>query len=132
MRLTAPQYAAALVSYLEKNASSEALAGAFLTLLRKHHQERLLPRILLIADRLWKERHHELDAHLSTAQALRDDALQSLKTSLEKKFGKKIFISQSVTPLLKGGIALRVSDTLYDASLSGRLAKLRKQLTVDV
>lgn len=130
MRLTARQYATALVQFLEKHHSDENVAGAFLYILRKNHQERMLGRILMIAESVWEERHNELRVqarvphHLSEADAL------SMTARLEKAFNKKINFTQVEDPKIKGGIILCAGDLLYDATIEGSLERLGRQLSI--
>lgn len=131
MRLTARQYASALVTYLEKNSSSEASAGAFLTVLRKNHQEKLLSRIILIADRIWKDRHGEMDVTVSLPMKLSPEVASHLQKNLVFVFQKKIYLREKIDPKVKGGILLRAGDYLYDATVFGRLTRLRRALSVD-
>lgn len=128
MRLTARQYAAALAAYLDKNPSSEANAGAFLTVLRKNRQERLLSRILLIADRIWKERHGEMDITVRLPGKLSSDIAVQLQKNLESAFQKKIYLHEKIDPGVKGGVLLQAGDYLYDATISGKIERLRRQL----
>ncbi len=132
MRLTARQYATALVDLLDKQGSSEAFAGNFLTTLRKNRQERLLPRILSIAREVWQEKHRESTVIATVAQTLSPELQTHLESRLSKELGKKVTIQQHVDPTVKGGVSLRVGDDLYDGTLRGRLEAFKRQLATEL
>jgi F-type H+-transporting ATPase subunit delta len=132
VRLTARQYATALVDLLDKQGSSEAFAGNFLTTLRKNRQERLLPRILSIAREVWQEKHRESTVIATVAQTLSPELQTHLESRLSKELGKKVTIQQHVDPTVKGGVSLRVGDDLYDGTLRGRLEAFKRQLTTEL
>ena len=54
--------------------------------------------------------------------------LVSLKSALEKRFGKKIEATVSVDPQLIGGARVTVGDTVIDASVRGELEAMSSQL----
>ena len=57
---------------------------------------------------------------------------QHFQKILESAFQKKIRFMQKIDPTIKGGISLRAGDDLYDATLSGRIGRLRRELTADM
>lgn len=129
MRLSARQYAYALVDFLQKNPANGETAAAFLETLRKNRQERLLSRILMIAEEVWREKTGELKVVATVAQSLSEGEISLLQKTLESSLKKKIDFTQKVDPQVKGGIALRLGDYLYDATLAGRLNALKRELT---
>ena len=129
MRLTARQYANVLVDFLEKQGSvNEETAHAFLTVLRKNRQERLLGRIMMISDNVWKERQNEVDVIAKVPKKLSDEEVEKMTAMLEKSLKKKVNLRQEENSSLRGGVALRVGDRLYDATVSGKLRSLRRQI----
>lgn len=50
--------------------------------------------------------------------------LAEIKTSLEKRYGAGLNISQLVNPSLIGGLRIQVGSDLYDGSVETRLEKL--------
>src|SRR3989338_10661611 len=111
MRLTARQYAKVLVEFLEKQGSvNEETARAFLTILRKNRQERLLGRIMMIADNIWKDKQNQVDVIAKVPKKLSNEELEKMTSMLEKSLKKKVNLRQEEHSSLRGGVALRVGD----------------------
>lgn len=62
---------------------------------------------------------------LEIAVNLPDDALNDIKTLLEKRFATKLNIETKITPSLIGGIRVRIGNILLDSSIKHRLIKLK-------
>jgi F-type H+-transporting ATPase subunit delta len=69
-----------------------------------------------------------LDVELTTAQELSDAAFKSIVSDIEKKSGRKVQAARSVDPDLIGGIVLQAGSMRLDASVRGRLDRLRQEL----
>ena len=69
-----------------------------------------------------------LDVELTTARELTDAEFQQIVTDIEKKSGRKVQATRSVVPDLIGGIVLQAGSMRLDASVRGRLDRLRQQL----
>lgn len=69
-----------------------------------------------------------LDVELTTAQELSDADFDRIRTDIEKKSGRKVQASRTVDPDLIGGIVLQAGSMRLDASVRGRLERLRQQL----
>ena len=68
-------------------------------------------------------------AEVRTALALGDEDRADLERSLEHLAGRQVEFTEVVDPALIGGIAVRIGDRLYDASVRSRLERLRARLT---
>ncbi len=68
-------------------------------------------------------------ATVTAAQALTDDDLASIRGRLEQMTGKSVDLQTRIDPALIGGVTVRVGDRLIDASVRGRLERLRNRLT---
>lgn len=55
--------------------------------------------------------------------------VESLRKTLETKFGQKVEIDVTVDPTLLGGFVARVGSEIYDASVSGKIEKFRASLS---
>ena len=59
---------------------------------------------------------------------LSDADFESIVADIEKKSGRKVQASRSVDPDLIGGIVLQAGSMRLDASVRGRLDRLRQEL----
>jgi F-type H+-transporting ATPase subunit delta len=69
-----------------------------------------------------------LDVELTTAHELSDGDFERIRSDIEKKSGRKVQASRTVDPDLIGGIVLQAGSMRLDASVRGRLERLRQQL----
>jgi F-type H+-transporting ATPase subunit delta len=70
-----------------------------------------------------------LDVDITTAVELSEDQATKLLDQIEQVSGRRLRASREVDPALIGGIVLRAGSYLADASVRGRLDRLRRQLT---
>jgi F-type H+-transporting ATPase subunit delta len=75
-----------------------------------------------------RERGIEL-AEVRTALPLDDEQRTAVSARLAEITGDKIEMNEVVDEALIGGIAVRIGDRLYDASVRSRLERLRTRLT---
>jgi F-type H+-transporting ATPase subunit delta len=68
-------------------------------------------------------------AEVRSALPLDDELRAALTQRLAEMAGAKIEINERVDESLIGGVAVRIGDTLYDASVRSRLERLRARLT---
>lgn len=76
--------------------------------------------------------HKALDivvAEVSTAHELDSDEVRELTSALEKKTGKTVEVQLKTDPTLLGGMVARIGSEIFNASVSGRIDKLRHNLT---
>ena len=69
-----------------------------------------------------------LDVELTTAHELSDAEFDRIVAEIEKKSGRKVQATRSVEPELIGGIVLQAGSMRLDASVRGRLDRLRQEL----
>ena len=77
-----------------------------------------------------------LDARSGISQALvksafpmSDAQLEDLRTTLEKRFGRKLELTVEVDTDLIGGIRAEVGDEVFDASVKAQLDRMKTALT---
>lgn len=68
-------------------------------------------------------------AEVRTALPLDDDQRDAVHGRLAELTGEQVEMNEVVDESLIGGIAVRIGDRLYDASVRNRLARLRARLT---
>jgi F-type H+-transporting ATPase subunit delta len=79
-------------------------------------------------ERLVAEEEGVLNAELTTAVELSDDDERRLLGQIEEASGRKVEATRQVDPDLIGGIVLQVGSHRLDASVRGRLDRLRREL----
>ncbi|MEX1120962.1 MAG: ATP synthase F1 subunit delta, partial [Balneolales bacterium] len=100
------------------------LTRKFLTFLVSKNREGLLFKVTesLLAD--YNKSAGILDVQVFYPDTLGKDQADQLKTVLENKTGKKINLISKKDPSLKGGLTVRIEDTVIDGSLKNKLKKL--------
>lgn len=69
-----------------------------------------------------------LDVELTTAVELSDEEAKQILGQIEQVSGRKLRADRKVDPELMGGFVLRVGSHRVDASVRGRLERLRREL----
>jgi len=69
-----------------------------------------------------------LKVELTTAYALSDDEARGIVAKIERSSGRTVEASRAVDPDLIGGMILRAGSLRVDASVRGRLDRLRREL----
>ena len=69
-----------------------------------------------------------LDVEVTTAQELSDREFRRIISDIELKSGRQVQASRNVDPALIGGIVLQAGSMRLDASVRGRLERLRQEL----
>ncbi len=80
-------------------------------------------------DTLVAQEQRILDVELTTAQALTDSDFGRIVGRIEQASGRKVQAERRVDPDLIGGIVLQAGSMRLDASVRGRLERLRHELT---
>jgi F-type H+-transporting ATPase subunit delta len=74
------------------------------------------------------ERARVLDVEVTTAEELSDADFKRIVADIETRSGRAVQASRSVDPDLIGGIVLQAGSMRLDASVRGRLDRLRQEL----
>ena len=116
---------AALEDVLE---GTDDLLRNFLLVLADKGRAGQLEEIAAEFARLVAEAEGIVHAQLTTAVELSDDEAGKLLHQIEQASGRKVEATRTVDPDLIGGIVLQVGSHRLDASVRGRLDRLRRQL----
>jgi ATP synthase F1 delta subunit len=124
--------------YFSSNEKREAIRNAvsgaseelvnFLDLLAEKHR---MPAIFRIRDRfdeLWAKAKKRLEVKLTSAVELDKRIVDQVGKEVERQTDRQIDLETEVDPDILGGLVLRVGNKVLDASLRGKLDKLRKQV----
>jgi F-type H+-transporting ATPase subunit delta len=107
---------------------AEDLLRNFLLLLADKGRTGQLEEIAREFERLVAEHEGVIHAELTTAVELSDEEAKKLLGQIEQASGRKVDATRRVDPDLIGGIVLQVGSHRLDASVRGRLERLRRQL----
>jgi F-type H+-transporting ATPase subunit delta len=117
--------AAALQDVLSE---SDELLRNFLLLLVDKGRTGQLEEIAREFERLVAEHEGVVHAELTTAVELSDEEARDLLARIEDSTGRKVEATRKVDPDLIGGIVLQIGSHRLDASVRGRLNRLRREL----
>ena len=81
-------------------------------------------------DRLIAAEERRLNVELTTAYALSEAEAEALLKQIEEASGRKVEATRRVDPDLIGGFVLQAGSMRVDASVRGRLNRLRQELVV--
>lgn len=116
------------------SALEEILGGAdellrnFLLLLTERGRASELEEVQREFDRLVAAAAGQLTLELTTAVELSDKEAQGIVDQIEQASGRTVEASRTVDPDLLGGVVLQVGSMRLDASLRGRLERMRRDL----
>ena len=110
-------------------ADGDELLRNFLRLLAEKGRIGELDEVHLEFERLVAAAEGQLDVELTTAYELSEDESSAIVDQIAKASGRRVRATRSVDPDLIGGIVLQVGSRRVDASVRGRLERLRRELT---
>ena len=106
----------------------EEVVRNFLLLLIEKGRAAELEEITREFEALVAAEEKRLSVDLTTAYELTDDDAKQILAQIEKQSGRQVEATRSVDPNLIGGFVLRAGSMLVDASVRGRLERLRQDL----
>jgi F-type H+-transporting ATPase subunit delta len=106
----------------------EELVTNFMRLLAEKGRAGEIPEIVGEFETLAAAEQQVLDVELTTAQGLSDEEFGRVVGRIEQASGRKVQASRKVDPDLIGGIVLQAGSMRLDASVRGRLERLRHEL----
>ncbi len=112
-----------VLASIAKGANDEVVN--FLRLLAEKSRAGELPEIADELDSLVAAERRILDVELTTATELSDADFERILGSIEDASGRKVQATRKVDPDLIGGIVLQAGSMRLDASVRGRLDRLR-------
>ena len=106
----------------------EQLFKNFLLLVAEKGRAGELEEIAREFERLIAIEERRLTVELTTARELTDDEAKAIIEQIEKAAGRTVEATRSVDPDILGGIVLQAGSYRADASVRGRLERLRQTL----
>ena len=106
----------------------DELVRNFLLLVAEKNRTAQIEEIAREFDRLVAAEERRLEVELTTAFELSDKEAKSIVAQIEKASGRQVDATRSVDPNLIGGLILQAGSMRVDASVRGRLNRLRHDL----
>lgn len=100
---------------------------AFLLLLTKKQRERVLPEVIGEFAALRDQKVGVVGAEVRTAVPISAAQETELGAGLSRSTGKTVRLRTTVDPSIRGGLVVRIGDTVVDASVRRQLERLREQ-----
>jgi F-type H+-transporting ATPase subunit delta len=110
-------------------AGAEDVVVNFVKLIAEKRRADELAAIVEEFDKLVAEQEGILDVELTTATELSEGEFKRILDQIESASGRKVQAERKVDPDLIGGIVLQAGSMRLDASVRGRLERLRQDLT---
>lgn len=100
------------------------LVHRFITLIARKNRENLIDQIVEAFIEKYNEFAGIITAEVFSASEMDDKQLQKVKNALEEFTSKKVIITPKVQKDLKGGIAVKINDTVIDGTIKHKLEQL--------
>jgi F-type H+-transporting ATPase subunit delta len=100
----------------------------FLKLVAERHRMPAVFRMRRRFDALWREENRLLEVRITSAVSLDEDLVRTIGGRIEEQTGQRIDLDANVDPDVIGGLVLRVGNMVMDASVRGRLERLRREV----
>ena len=88
----------------------------------------IIPEVCRFYKKLLDEMAKISRAKVTSAIPLSEEAVESIKASLEKTVGQSIVVETEIDPELIGGVVARVGDLVLDGSVRTQLASIKETL----
>ena len=122
-----PRKRAAVLELTTRLGTAPILAK-LLALLAERDRLVVLPDLLAsYRDRLM-DHQNVVRAEVTTATPLSRDRAQEIERRLEHVTGRTVIVSTRIDPAIIGGLVARIGSTVYDASVTGQLERMRTRL----
>ena len=109
------------------NGKISELVHRFVILIAKKGREDLLDQITYSFVDQYNKFSGIKEVEVRSARELNDNQISELKQSLEKYTGKKVLLNFQVIPELKGGLAVKIDDTVIDGTVKHKLEQLEEK-----
>jgi F-type H+-transporting ATPase subunit delta len=100
----------------------------FLKVLIDNHRMPVIFRIRRQLEALWQEENRLLEVEVTSAVELDDAVVAMLRERIESQTGRKVELRRRVDDGILGGLVIRVSNMVLDASIRNQLERLRRQV----
>ena len=105
-----------------------SLSFDFLQLVTRNKREEFIPGMCRVYIDLYKKKMGILQANIVTAAQLHENTREEIISMIREAFRAEIELNEEVNSSLIGGFVLKVEDKHLDASVKGKLVKIKKEL----
>lgn len=117
-----------IVGQLVARARLQAIVGKLFVLLAERDRLAILPDLVAAYRERLLEHRRVVRAEVTTAIALQTGRAEQIERALERATGRQVALSTRVDPQIIGGVVARVGGTVYDASITRQLEKMKQRL----
>ena len=118
----------AAMDVLSARAGVLPILAKLLGLLAERDRLVLLPALLAAyRDRLFDHRHM-VRAEVTTTAPITPERAKSIEASLARLTGRTVALTTKVDPAIIGGVVTRIGSTVYDASITRHLERMKEKL----
>ena len=107
---------------------ADPLLGNFVRLVAEKGRSGEIAEIARELDRLMAAEEGRLDVELTTAYELSEPDAAAILKQIQEASGRKVEATRKVDPNLIGGFVLQAGSMRVDASVRGRIERLRREL----
>jgi F-type H+-transporting ATPase subunit delta len=122
-----PRKRAAMVQLTER-AQTTPIVTKLMILLAERDRLMLLPDLLASYRDRMLDHQNVVRAEVVTAMPIADDKLRAIQSKLATVTGRTVTVESKVDPSIIGGVVARVGSTVYDASVTRQLEKMKQRL----
>jgi F-type H+-transporting ATPase subunit delta len=118
----------------KKEGLERMLSGAdeiflnFLKVLIDNHRMPVIFRIRKQYEDLWREENKLLPVEVTSAVELDDEVARQIQQRVEQQTVRRVELTRRVDDGILGGLVVRVSNMILDASIRNQLERLRRQV----
>jgi len=126
--IPAPRKRAAVAELLKRTTMTSVVAK-LLTLLAERDRLIILPDIVDAFRQRVMDHRRIVRAEITTAMPLEPARAQAIERALAQATGLQVTLAATVDPSIIGGVVTRIRSTVYDSSVTGQLARMKKTLS---
>jgi F-type H+-transporting ATPase subunit delta len=119
----------AVMVELTQRLQPSPMVAKLLALLADRDRLVLLPDLLASYRERMLDHRHVVRAEVTTAEPIGADGAEAIARRLGQVTGRTIRLQTRVDPAIVGGLVAKVGSTVYDASVTRQLQKLRERLS---
>ena len=122
----------AAVADLLTRAKFSPIVSKLLTLLADRDRLVLVPELLAAYSERLLDYRNVVRAEVTTAAPIDEKRTQAIQHGLANLTGRTVKLSTKVDPAIIGGMVARIGSTVYDASVTRQLEKMKERLVESV